>query len=174
MRTAEKTLRIWPLSERCLSSFGYSAGPVMLPLLYNNNYEIAQTKDTVAICCRKWCTDVRMIQIGGKHRTDGLRPWMGDSIGWYEGPHAGGRDDQLPRKRRRYTAPGKKLKVTERFYAAWDRIGFCINSKFRTRPYGIRHGAANMNLELPRVESLSTPCHEGNYALANMLGRRPC
>src|SRR3984885_1927448 len=37
------------VSERCLSSFGYSAGPVMLPLLYNNNYEIAQTKDTVAI-----------------------------------------------------------------------------------------------------------------------------
>src|ERR1700722_19011913 len=27
------------LAERCLTSFGYSAGPVMLPLLYNNNYE---------------------------------------------------------------------------------------------------------------------------------------
>jgi hypothetical protein len=25
------------LAERCLTSFGYSAGPVMLPLLYNNN-----------------------------------------------------------------------------------------------------------------------------------------
>src|SRR5271170_8440810 len=37
------------VSERCLSSFGFSAGPVMLPLLYNNNYEFAQTKDTVAI-----------------------------------------------------------------------------------------------------------------------------
>src|SRR5271168_5496721 len=33
------------LAERCLTSFGYSAGPVMLPLLYNNNYEIAQSKD---------------------------------------------------------------------------------------------------------------------------------
>src|SRR5579872_2761209 len=30
------------LAERCLTSFGYSAGPVMLPLLYNNNYEIVQ------------------------------------------------------------------------------------------------------------------------------------
>ena len=37
------------LGERCLTSFGYSAGPVMLPLLYNNNYEIAQSKDMVAI-----------------------------------------------------------------------------------------------------------------------------
>src|SRR6201996_3478660 len=73
------------LAERCLTSFGYSAGPVMLPLLYNNNYEIAQSKDTVAIVV-EMVHDVRMIHIGGKHRTDGERPWMGDSIGWYEGP----------------------------------------------------------------------------------------
>ena len=82
------------VSERCLSSFGYSAGPVMLPLLYNNNYEIAQTKDTVAIDV-EMVHDVRIIHIGAKHRTDGLRPWMGDSIGWYEGPTLGGRDDKL-------------------------------------------------------------------------------
>jgi hypothetical protein len=37
------------LGERCLTSFGYSAGPVMLPLLYNNTYQIVQGKDTVAI-----------------------------------------------------------------------------------------------------------------------------
>src|SRR3984885_3647470 len=56
------------LAERCLTSFGYSAGPVMLPLLYNNNYEIAQSKDTVAIVV-EMVHDVRMIHIGGKHRT---------------------------------------------------------------------------------------------------------
>src|SRR5580693_10044540 len=60
------------LAERCLSSFGYSAGPVMLPLLYNNNYEIAQSKDTVAIVV-EMVHDVRMIHIGAKHRTDGER-----------------------------------------------------------------------------------------------------
>src|SRR5258707_8045736 len=52
------------LAERCLSSFGYSAGPVMLPLLYNNNYEIAQSKDTVAIVI-EMVHDVRIIHIGG-------------------------------------------------------------------------------------------------------------
>jgi len=53
------------LAERCLSSFGNSAGPVMLPLLYNNNYEIAQSKDTVAIVV-EMVHDVRIIRIGGK------------------------------------------------------------------------------------------------------------
>ena len=56
------------LSERCLSSFGFSAGPVMLPLLYNNNYEIAQTKDTVAIVV-EMVHDVRMIRIGGDRKS---------------------------------------------------------------------------------------------------------
>ena len=35
--------------EQCLMSFGFSAGPVMLPLLYNNNYKIVQSRDTVGI-----------------------------------------------------------------------------------------------------------------------------
>jgi hypothetical protein len=29
--------------------------------------------------------DNRIVRLNGKHRTDGVRPWMGDSIGWYEG-----------------------------------------------------------------------------------------
>ena len=31
------------LGERCILSFGSSAGPPMIPLLYNNNYQIVQT-----------------------------------------------------------------------------------------------------------------------------------
>ena len=40
-----------PLSERCLVSFGSSAGPPMIPnrRLYNNNYTIVQTADHVLI-----------------------------------------------------------------------------------------------------------------------------
>jgi hypothetical protein len=61
------------LGERCITSFGYSAGPVMPPLLYNNNYAFAQSKDAVAILV-EMVHDVRMIHIGAAHRTDGLRP----------------------------------------------------------------------------------------------------
>jgi hypothetical protein len=58
---------------------------VMLPLLYTNNYEIARSKNAVAIVV-EMVHDVRLVHIDGKHRSDGLRPWMGDFIGWHEGP----------------------------------------------------------------------------------------
>ena len=35
-----------PLGERCILGFGSTAGPPMLNVLYNNNYQIVQTKDT--------------------------------------------------------------------------------------------------------------------------------
>ena len=38
-----------PLAERCLIGFGSTSGPPMLPVLYNNNYEIVQTPDAVMI-----------------------------------------------------------------------------------------------------------------------------
>ena len=67
-------------------SFGSNAGPPMLPnYFYNNNYQIVQTKDHVMILV-EMVHDVRVIRIGGericrKH----IRPWMGDSIGRWEG-----------------------------------------------------------------------------------------
>src|SRR5579885_3505407 len=44
-----------PLSERCLIGFGSTAGPPMLPVLYNNNYQIVQTPDTIMILV-EWFT----------------------------------------------------------------------------------------------------------------------
>jgi hypothetical protein len=38
-----------PLAERCLLAFGSSSGPPMLPVLYNNHYQIVQSRDTVMI-----------------------------------------------------------------------------------------------------------------------------
>ncbi|MEI7933189.1 MAG: hypothetical protein WCI21_09080, partial [Alphaproteobacteria bacterium] len=73
----------WPLGERCIVSFGRNGGPPMLNNgFYNNNYNIVQGRDTVAIWV-EMVHDVRTIRIGGKHRTDGVRPWFGDSIGHY-------------------------------------------------------------------------------------------
>lgn len=73
------------LGERCILSFGSSAGPPMLPLLYNNNYSIVQTPQEVAIQV-EMVHEIRHVRLNAKHRTDGVRTWMGDSIGWYEGP----------------------------------------------------------------------------------------
>jgi hypothetical protein len=154
------------LAERCLTSFGYSAGPVMLPLLYNNNYEIAQSKDTVAIVV-EMVHDVRIIHIGGKHRTDGERPWMGDSIGWYVGATLVVETTNFPEATALHGA-WRELKVTERFTrVAPHRILYQFKVEDPTvwdRPWG---GEYEFSPSKGRIFEYA--CHEGNYALEGIL-----
>src|ERR1700728_1927588 len=154
------------LAERCLTSFGYSAGPVMLPLLYNNNYEIAQSKDTVAIVV-EMVHDVRMIRIGGKHRTDGGRPWMGDSIGWYEGATLVVETTNFPQATALHGA-WKELKVTERFTrVAPHRILY----KFKVEDPSVwdRPWSGEYEFSPSKGRIFEYACHEGNYALSGIL-----
>jgi hypothetical protein len=100
------------LGERCILSFGSSAGPPMIPLLYNNNYQIVQSKDTVMILV-EMVHDVRVERLNSKHRPANIRTWMGDSIGWWEGETlvvetTNFRPDQS------FRASGQNLQVTER------------------------------------------------------------
>jgi hypothetical protein len=154
------------LAERCLTSFGYSAGPVMLPLLYNNNYEIAQSKDTVAIVV-EMVHDVRMIHIGAKHRTDGERPWMGDSIGWYEGPTLVVETTNFP-KATQLRGAWKDLKVTERF----TRVGpHRILYQFKADDPGVweKPWGGEYEFTASKGRIFEYACHEGNYALEGIL-----
>jgi hypothetical protein len=154
------------LGERCLTSFGYSAGPVMLPLLYNNNYEIAQSKDTVAIVV-EMVHDVRIIHIGAKHRTDGARPWMGDSIGWYEGPTLVVETTNFPEATSLHGA-WKELKVTERF----TRVGpHRVLYQFTVADPTVwdRPWSGEYEFSSSKGRIFEYACHEGNYALEGIL-----
>jgi hypothetical protein len=154
------------LAERCLTSFGYSAGPVMLPLLYNNNYEIAQSKDTVAIVV-EMVHDVRLIHIGAKHRTDGERPWMGDSIGWYEGPTLVVETTNFPEATALHGA-WKDLKVTERF----TRVGpHRVLYQFKAEDPSVWDKSISGEYEFSASKGriFEYACHEGNYALEGIL-----
>lgn len=71
------------LAERCLA-FGNTAGPLTPNGYYNNNLKLVQSKDSVAIYL-EMVHDVRVIRIGDEHRTDGVRPYFGDSVGRWEG-----------------------------------------------------------------------------------------
>jgi hypothetical protein len=69
------------LNVRCLG--WASAGPPMLPAVYNNNVQIVQTKQYVVIH-NEMIHDARIIPIDG--RPHGTMPrWMGDSRGHWEG-----------------------------------------------------------------------------------------
>jgi hypothetical protein len=70
------------LWERCITR---GVPGVMLPQVYNNHYEIIQTRDHVVILA-EMIHDARIIPIDGRpHLPDQLRFWMGDPIGRWEG-----------------------------------------------------------------------------------------
>ena len=154
------------LGERCLMSFGFSSGPVMQPQLYNSNYQFVQTKDELAIWV-EMVHDVRHIRIGGTHRTDGVRTWMGDSVAHWEG-------DTLVAETTNYSpqqafrGADENLKVTERFTrVAPDRILYQFKVEDPTvwaQPWGGEYefGTAKGNL-------YEYACHEGNYGLEGIL-----
>lgn len=71
------------VDDRCILPIGNNAGPVMLPLPNNSNYQIVQTRDHVVILI-EMIHDARIVRLNGRHRTDGQRPYLGDSIGWWE------------------------------------------------------------------------------------------
>ena len=154
------------LGERCVMSFGSSAGPVMLPLLYNNNYKIVQSKDTVGIWV-EMVHDVRLIHLNAQHRTDGLRPWMGDSIGHYEGSSLVVETTNFPRSQN-LAGAWENLKITERFTpVANHRMLY----QFTVEDPTVWDTAWGGQYEFGRTKGIiyEYACHEGNYALADML-----
>jgi hypothetical protein len=70
--------------ERCIVGFGGTGGPPINNVLYNNNYQIIQTKDHF-VFITEMNHDARVIPIGGKHKPAVMNPYLGDSIGWWEG-----------------------------------------------------------------------------------------
>jgi len=154
------------LGERCLLSFGTSSGPVMTPGLYNNTYQFVQTRDEVAIVV-EMVHDTRIVRLGAKHLPATLRPWMGDSIGWWDG-------DTLVVETASYhpeqsfRGASANLKVTERFTPVGpDRLhyGFWVEDPtVFSQPWGGEY-------EFWRLKGLvyEYACHEGNYGLANIL-----
>jgi hypothetical protein len=154
------------IDDQCLLAIGYNAGPVMLPLPNNSNYEIVQTRDTVAILV-EMIHDVRLIRLGASHRTDGVRPWLGDSIGHFEGETLVVETTGLPAAQA-FRGSWRNLKVTERFTrVAPDRLrySFTVEDPAKwDKPWG---GEYEFGAAAGRIEEYA--CHEGEVSVEHML-----
>ena len=154
------------LAERCLTSFGYSAGPVMLPLLYNNNYQIVQSRDSVAILV-EMVHDVRVVRLGAQHQPPSVRPWYGDSIGHYEGDTLVVETTNFPAAQN-FRGSSENLKVIERFTrVAPGRLLYqftVVDPTVWDQPWGGEYEFA-----ATKGPVYEYACHEGNYALADIL-----
>jgi hypothetical protein len=156
-----------PLSERCLVGFGSTSGPPMLPVLYNNNYQIVQTSENVMIMI-EMVHDVRVVRLNGTHAPATVRQWFGDSIGHWEGDTLVIDTTNFTDKTR-FRGSSENLHVVERLRRV-DPNTILYKATIDdpttfTKPWTI---------EYPFVTSTGPvyeyACHEGNYAMTDILG----
>jgi hypothetical protein len=144
-----------------------TSGPPMVPGPYNNNYQIVQTGDYVAIDV-EMIHDVRIIPLDRReHISPSVRQWLGDSIGHWEGDTLVVDTTNFTDKTH-FRGADENLHVIERF----TRTGpdtllyrFTIDDPTAfTKPWTgeIAMGKATGPL-------YEYACHEGNYSLSSML-----
>jgi hypothetical protein len=166
-----------PLSERCLIGFGNTGGPGMLSTLYNNHYQIVQAPDHVMILV-EMVHDARIIptfasaEEARRHRKPAvMSPWLGDSVGWYDGATlvvetVNIRPDQVRVSSIPISATGKAI---ERFTRVSDKeifYEFLVEDEATyTQPW-----RAELSFYATDARVWEYACHEGNYAMANILG----
>ena len=162
-----------PLGERCVVGFGSSGGPPKLPVLYNNNTQIVQTPDYVVLLA-EMNHDARIVRINADFHEPAFNPWLGDSIGYYEG------DTLVVKTTNFHPQQSMRSSLEHRFYASQTMVAterftrvsddailyqFTIDDDENyTQPWS---GELPMNkASEPLYEYV---CHEGNYALPGIL-----
>ena len=156
-----------PLSERCMVGFGSTSGPPMLPVLYNNNYQIVQTPDAIMILV-EMVHDVRIIRMNGTHAPPNVRQWLGDSVGHWDGDtlvvdttnftdqtkfEGSSPDLHVVETFKRVDANTILYRVTIDDPSTFTKI-WTLEYPFRATPGPVYEYA----------------CHEGNYAMSDIMG----
>lgn len=154
------------LGERCLMSFGSSAGPPMTPQMYNNTYTIVQNKDTVMILV-EMVHDTRIVKLDADHAPASIRKWMGDSVGRWEGDTLVVETMNL-HPQQSIRGANENVKVTERFTrVAADQILYQFKVEDPTVWADVWMGEEIMSATNEKLYEYA--CHEGNYALPGIL-----
>jgi len=164
------------LYERCITR---GLPPAMLPGFYNHNYEIVQAPGYLVVLV-EMIHDARIIPLDGRpHVNRNIHQWLGDSRGHWDGntlvvdttnfsqkssQYTGGTGDASTS----YQGASDSLHLVERFTRIdADTIDYRFTvddpSTF-TRPWTV--ATPMTRIEGPLYEYA---CHEGNYAMTNML-----
>jgi hypothetical protein len=155
-----------PIGTRCLIMAG--SGPPMMNAGYNSNYQIVQGQGYVMILV-EMIHDARIIPIDGKQAAlpEGMRQWMGDSRGHWEGDTLVIETTNLNGKNP-FRGSSEKMKVTERI---WRADANTLGYRFTIDDPGT--WSAPWTAEAPMTKSVGPifehACHEGNYGVRNTL-----
>ena len=150
------------LWERCLTR-----GLPILPGPYNNDFQIVQTAGYVVIL-HEMIHDARVIPLDGRaHVPANIRQWMGDGRGHWEGDTLVIETTNFSDKTN-FRGSGKNLHLVERFTrTSPDTIIYQFTADDPTtftRPW-----TAEIPMSKAEGGVFEYACHEGNYALMDIL-----
>ena len=145
----------------------------MLNVLYNNHYQIVQSPGYVMVLV-EMNHDARIIRIKGNRLPDHIKPWLGDSVGHWEGNTLVVKTKNHHLQQRFRAAIRHQIlitetaEVTERFTrTSEDEIlyEFSVDDDVAYRDVW----KGEMPLRRAEGKIYEYACHEGNYAMANIL-----
>ncbi len=157
------------ISERCI--LGFTGAAPTLPSLYNNFKTIVQSEDYVVIHL-EMVHDARIVRM----KTDGrtvehppadVTPWMGDSIGWWEGDTLVVETTNFhPESAMRGGSPNTR--VTERF-SMQDNGSVVYRFTVEDDTVWTAPWTGEYLWQASDDQIYEYACHEGNYAMGNVL-----
>ena len=160
------------LAERCL--LGFNSGPPIVPAGYNQNIQIFQTPDHLVVL-NEMVHDARIVPLDGRgHLPEGVRQWMGDSRGYWDGDTLVVETTNFSDKTASFNpsvatavGTGTTLRLTERFSRVADDTllyEYTVDDPNSfTAPFTVA-------LPMKRGDGMyEYACHEGNYGLLNIL-----
>lgn len=160
-----------PTAERCLQQLD-TAAPVLRGS-HRSMYQLVQTETTVLFASESM-HDARTIRMNSKHNPPAITSWLGDSIGWWEG-------DTLVVETTHFTSSSQnranaidvyfvspETVVLEKFTRIdHDKLHYVFtvtDPVFYTQPW-----TGENQFALTNERMFEYACHEGNYALTNIL-----
>lgn len=161
-----------PFDERCLLGGG---GGIAAPIMSQDLIQVVQTKDAV-VFVGEMNHEARIVRLDPdrRHLHPAIRPWMGDPVGWWEGQVLVvettnmNRADAWRWNAGDWIALSQNAKITERFTRTGaDELlySYVVDDPANyTRPW-----RGEMLFNATRARMFEHACHEGNYALANIL-----
>jgi hypothetical protein len=160
------------LQDQCLAFL--TAGPPMLPYSYNSNYQIVQTRDAFVVHA-EMIHDARIIHLDGRpHLPSGIRLWLGDSVGRWEGATLVVDTTNVNDGGGFYGDAGgnfgwdRNLHVVERF-SLLDRGTLLYRFEIDDPTAFTQPWKGELTMTRSPGPIYEYACHEGNYSLSNLL-----
>ena len=141
----------------------------MMPAIYGNAYEIVQTPESIAIRY-EMIHETRVIPVDGRpHISQGIRQYLGDPRGHWEGDTLVVEVTNFSDKTD-FRGSRETLRLVERFTRVRsDTISYTVtidDASTFTTPWTI---GVPLKSDKGQTELFEYACHEGNYAMRNIL-----